>query len=74
MTFKYNNVYINEVATVTGPYEAEGPLSKCFDRSYNDLYFGAKTWEMAEAKLIEDSVDILLNKIGKTKFDIDVHI
>ena len=74
MTFQYKNVYINETGTVTGPYEASGPLSKYFDKSYLDLYFGMKTWENAESKLIEESVDILLNKIGKTKFDIDVHI
>ena len=32
------------------------------------------TWEQAEGKLIEDSVDILLSKLGKTRFDIDLHI
>ena len=72
MTFKYNNVYINDTATITGPYEANGPLSKYFDKSYNDLYFGTKSWELAEIKLIEESIDILLNKVGKTKYDIDV--
>ena len=39
MTFKYNNVYINETSTVVGPYEAKGPISKYFDKSYDDLYF-----------------------------------
>ena len=72
MTFKYNNVYINNTATVTGPYEAKGPLTKYFDKSYDDLYFNTKSWELAEIKLIEESIDILLNKIGKTKIDIDV--
>ena len=72
MTFKYNNVYINDTATITGPYEANGPLSKYFDKSYNDLYFNMKSWELAEIKLIEESIDILLNKVGKTKFDVDV--
>ena len=72
MTFKYNNVYINDTSTITGPYEANGPLSKYFDKSYNDFYFGTKSWELAEIKLIEESIDILLNKVGKTKFDIDV--
>ena len=72
MTFKYNNVYINDTATITGPYEGSGPLSKYFDKSYNDLYFNTKSWELAEIKLIEESIDILLNKVGKTKCDIDV--
>ncbi len=74
MTFKYNNVYINATSTITGPYEARGPLSKYFDKSYNDFYFGTKTWELAEAKLIEESVDMVLNKLSKTKKDVDVHI
>lgn len=72
MTFKYNNVYINETATITGPYEANGPLAKYYDKSYKDLYFNTKTWELAEIKLIEESIDLLLTKLGKTKFDIDV--
>ena len=74
MTFKYNNVYINDTATVTGPYEGNGPLSKYYDKSYNDLYFNTKSWELAEIKLIEESIDILLNKVGKTKFEIDTLI
>lgn len=74
MTIKYNNVYINDVATVTGPYEKKGPLQSYFDKGYDDFYFGMPTWEQAEGKLIEDSVDILLSKIGKTRFDIDLHI
>ena len=74
MTFKYNNVYINDTSTITGPYESKGPLSKYFDKSYDDLYFGTKTWELAEVKLIEESIDILLNKLEITKFDVDVLI
>lgn len=74
MTFKYKNVYLNETSTVTGPYEANGPFSKLYDKSYKDFYFETKTWEQAESKLIDDSVDIVLAKIGKTRFDIDLHI
>lgn len=74
MTFKYKNVYINETSTVTGPYEKNGPLSTYFDKSFNDFYFGNKTWEQAESKLIEESVDMLLSKIGRTRFDIDLFI
>jgi len=74
MTNKYENVYINEVSTVTGPYETKGPFSKLYDKSYDEFYFGEKTFEQAESKLIDESVDILLNKIGKTRFQVDLHI
>lgn len=74
MTIKFDNTYINETSTVTGTYEKNGPLQSYFDKSYNDFYFGLKTWEQAESKLIEDSVDILLNKLGRTRFDVDIHI
>ena len=74
MTQRYDNVYLNETSVVTGPIEAHGPFSKFFDRSYDDFYFGEKSFETAESKLIDDSVDILLNKIGKTRFQIDLHI
>jgi len=74
MTFTYKNVYINDTGTVTGPYEKKGPLNNYFDKSYNDLYFGTKTWEQAEIKILSDSIDILLNKIKKNKFDIDLFI
>lgn len=74
MTNKYDNVYINEVSTVTGSYEMNGPFNKLYDKSYNDFYFGEKSFETAESRLIDESVDILLNKIGKTRFQIDLHI
>lgn len=74
MTFKYRNVYINETSTITGPYEKKGPLHSYFDKSYDELYFGTKNWEDAESKILEESVDILLAKIHKTRFDIDMFI
>lgn len=74
MTFKFNNVFVNNTSTVTGPYEKEGPLGNKFDKSYDDLYNGEKSWEKAEVKLLEESIDILLNKSNKKKEDIDVII
>ena len=74
MTFKYNNVYINDTSTVVGPYEHKGPLSKYYDSFYDDFYFNEKTWEQAEIKLILDSTNILLKKIKKSSSNIDVHI
>lgn len=72
MTYKYNNVYLDEVSTVVGPYEAKGPLGDKFDKSYKDLYNGEKTWEQAEAHLLEESIDILLNKSNKESSEIDL--
>lgn len=74
MTEYFNNVYLKETATVTGPYESKGPLSKYFDHSYKDLYFNTKTWEQAESKSIKDAIDILLKKTNLTKFDIELII
>ena len=74
MTFKYNNVFIENVATVTGPYEKKGPLGSYFDKSYDDLYCNNKTWEQAEIQLQLDSVDIVLKKQGQDISNIDLHI
>jgi len=74
MTFKYNNVYINETSTVVGPYENKGPLAKYYDMHYEDLYFNEKTWEQAEIKSILDSTNLLLKKLNKSSRDINVHI
>ncbi len=74
MTFRYKNVYLNDTATIAGPYEKKGPLSSYFDKTYDEFYFGQATWEDAESSLIDESVDLLLGKIGKTRFDIDLFI
>lgn len=74
MTFKYDDVYIKDTATVCGPYEKDGPLKKYFDKSYNDLYFGEKSFEKAEIKLVKDALTLLMKKTGIKKEDIDVTI
>lgn len=70
MTIKFNHSFINETATIAGPYEACGPISKYFDKTYNDLYFGEKTWEQAEKKLIEESVQMVKDKAGVSSCDL----
>ena len=74
MTFKYNNVYVKDTSTVVGPYEKDGPLEKYFDKCYKDLYFGTKSWEKAEQKLVEESTSIILKKNKLKKEDIDLVI
>lgn len=74
MTFKYKNVYVDNTSTVTGPYEAKGPIGKKFDRYYHDLYINEKSFEKAEVRLLQDSIDILLEKTNNKKEDIDLII
>lgn len=74
MTIKFNDIYINETSTVTGPYESKGPLGKYFDLCHKDLYFGEKNWEQAEEKSIKEAIDIVLKKSKLTEKDIDVFI
>lgn len=74
MTFKYNQVFIEDAATVAGPYEAEGPLKQYFDKTFENLYNGEKTWETAEVKVLEDSINTLLHKTNLHKEDIDLII
>ena len=74
MTFKYDNVYVKDTATIAGPYEKDGPLKKEFDKTFNDLYYKQKSWELAESKVLEDTINLLLKKSNKKKEDIDVVI
>ena len=74
MTFKYNNVYVLESCTVAGPYEAKGPLENTFDKTFDNLYNGEKTWEKAETKTLKECLEILLDKAKKKSNDIDLII
>ena len=74
MTTKYKNVYIKGSSTVVGPYEANGPLSKRFDKKYSDMYFGEDSLERAELKLMSESCSIALKKSNLTKDDINLFI
>lgn len=74
MTFKFNNVFLNNVATVVGPYEHNGPLSRRFDRYYSDFYMNEDSFESAEAHLMKESIDILLDKVNKKQKDINLFI
>ena len=74
MTIKYENVYLENVGTVVGPYEHNGPLSRRFDRHYEDMYMNEETFENAEVHLMMESIDILLDKINKKKKDVDLFI
>ncbi len=74
MTIQYDNVYLVETATITGPYEKKGPLNDYFDKSYNNLYIGEKSFEKAETKLLSESIEFLLDKSKVDSKEIDLFI
>ncbi len=74
MTIKFNNVFVEGASTVAGLIEKEGPLRKYFDKTYDDYYFNESSLELAEVKLQNDSIDILLKKIKRKKDIIDLVI
>lgn len=62
MTFEYKNVYIKDTDVVVGKNEKAGPLSSYFKKSYDDFYFGAKTWEQAESKIVLETITKLIKR------------
>ncbi|MGB3997851.1 MAG: stage V sporulation protein AD [Bacilli bacterium] len=67
----FDNVYVGEAAVAAGPKEKLGPLGAYFDRGYDDLYCGMKTWEKAEMRLLRDAVEqcLVKNNIGSGEVD-----
>lgn len=57
--------------SVVGVKEGKGPLSKTFDVVLEDDMFGEKTWEMAESKMLSESINIAMRKAGKNQDQID---
>ena len=71
-TIKFDNpVTILETASIVGPKEAEGPLAKYFDKCLEDEFWGEKTWEKSESKIIKETVNasIIKSKIPTDQID-----
>ncbi len=71
-TIKFNTPpSIVECASIVGPKEAEGPLAKYFDKTLEDEFWGEKTWEKAESKIIKETVNTVIQKAGISASEID---
>ncbi|WP_377888724.1 stage V sporulation protein AD [Alkalihalobacillus sp. R86527] len=73
-TWEFANVYLQSVGTAVGPKEAEGPLGDYFDVTYDNLHCDEANWELAERKLLEDSISNCLSKKGISKEDVDIYV
>ncbi len=71
-TIKFNTPpTIVECGSIVGPKEAQGPLAKYFDQTLDDEFWGEKTWEKAESKIIKETVNTVISKSGVSATDID---
>ena len=71
-TIKFDNPpTILECASIVGPKESKGPLAKYFDQTLEDEFWGEKTWEKAESKIIKETVNTVIHKSGISSDKID---
>lgn len=71
-TLKFSfSPYIAAAASVVGPKEGRGPLRATFDRIVPNSYYGEKTWERAERKMLKESIELAIAKAGLRNQDID---
>ena len=58
-------------ASVCGKKEAEGPLGKFFDQTFDDTTLGESSWEKAESKLQSKAVNLAIEKSNISSKDIN---
>jgi stage V sporulation protein AD len=74
-TWKFaNHVHVLASAATVGPMEGEGKLKDSYDRIYPDLYAGQDSWEKAERIMMEDAVEIAIQKARLQGQEIDVYL
>ncbi|MBI6872680.1 stage V sporulation protein AD [Clostridium aciditolerans] len=61
-------------ASVGGPFEASGAIAKDFDILHKDTWIGQDSFEKAERRLLEEAVEIAIQKSGLKKQDIQFFI
>ncbi len=69
---KYENVFLNQTASVVGSKEKEGPLGDKFDSFCEDDRFGQDTWEKSETEMVKRTLEALVAKSEYDWNDIDL--
>ena len=62
---------IIETSSIVGKKEGEGPLAKYFDFIMEDEYWGEKSFEKTESKILKENLNKLLQKSKRTASDIN---
>lgn len=66
-----NTPKIIQTSSIVGKKEMQGPLSTYFDAHTDDEFFGEKSFEKAESKLMSTCINNLLSKVALTTDNID---
>lgn len=66
-----NKPVIIQTASIVGPKESKGPMASYFDQCLEDEFWGEKTWEKAESKIIKETVNTVIAKSGIASSNID---
>lgn len=71
-TIKFkNSPKIFNTSSIVGPKEMQGPLANEFDMHSDDIFFGEKTFEKAESRMMNNCINNLFTKTGMTPEKID---
>ena len=70
-SFEFGNVYIKTKYAICGKLEYDGPYGSYFNEHFEDNYFGQKSFEQAEIKMLKTCID---HCIENTKENIDFAI
>jgi len=62
--FLSSPVNILSTGSIVGPKEKNGPLHQFFDQCLEDEFWGEKSWEKAESKIIKETVNSAVAKSG----------
>jgi len=74
-TIYFNNgPIITTTYSIVGEKEGNGPLGKVFDRVIEDEYYGEKTFEKAECKMLSSAIELVIDRSNRRKSDIDAII
>lgn len=66
-----NSINITSTASIVGPKEKAGPLHQFFDQCLEDEFWGEKSWEKAESKIVKETVNMAISKSGIPSNQID---
>ena len=64
-------VSILNTACIVGPKESNGPMASYFDKCLDDEFWGEKTWEKAESKILKETVNTVFSKAELSPAQID---